>query len=491
MMGRKAAQPELYVSFSLDAAVPRHHILRKIAAAIDFEFVPSLVAPYYSWTGQPSVDPVVIFKLHLLGYLFNIRSERQLCEEASLHLAWRWFLGYELSESIPDHSVLTKARRRFGVAVYAQFFKRVVQACEDRGLIQGRRLYVDSTLVDADAAVDSVRSRQILRQLPGKPESYLARLELEADEGRSRPGRKRRMRIVGEEVASRTDPEAALISRRSGRKSRLVHKVHLGVDGGQARIVTAVTAVPAGHGDGQGLPAILDQHHLNTGSRPEEVVADTGYAGANAYRTCLDRGVLPSIRSHPSVNRRGGYDRDRFTFDAANDRYICPQGHSLVRVHDNVPMKQHIYRASLADCRACPVRQECNPGARASRIVSRSFDHDLLEFVAEHLNAAHARDALRKRKQFVELVIADAKVRHGMHRAQRRGRDNMFVQAVLTVTAMNLLKLAQHSRRVQTGTAALISRQIEGAEVVFGCVTKLLNVLWRLSGPSVWPPASA
>jgi transposase len=491
MMGRKAAQPELYVSFSLDAAVPRHHILRKIAAAIDFEFVPSLAAPYYSWTGQPSVDPVVIFKLHLLGYLFNIRSERQLCEEASLHLAWRWFLGYELSESIPDHSVLTKARRRFGVAVYAQFFKRVVQACEDRGLIQGRRLYVDSTLVEAHAAVDSVRSRQILRQLPGKPESYLAKLELEADEGRSRPGRKRRMRIVGEEVASRTDPDAALISRRAGRKPRLVHKVHLGVDGGQARIVTAVTAVPAGHGDGQGLPAILDQHHLNTGSRSEEIVADTGYAGANAYRTCLDRGVLPSIRSHPSVNRRGGYDRDRFTYDAANDRYICPQGHPLVRVHDNVPMKQHIYRASLADCRACPVRQECNPGARASRIVSRSFDHDLLEVVAEHLKSPRARDALRRRKQFVELVIADAKVRHGMHRAQRRGRDNMFIQAVLTVTAMNLLKLAQHSRRVQTGAAALISRQIEDLEAVFGRVTKLLKVLWRLSGPSAWSPASA
>ena len=109
------------------------------------------------------------------------------------------------------------------------------------------------------------------------------------------------------------------------------------------------------------------------------MIADTGYAGTKAYRTCLDRGVLPSIRGHPSVNRRGGYDRDQFTYDAANDRYICPQGHALVRVHDNVPMKQHIYRASLGDCRACPVRQECNPGAKASRIVSRSFDHDLLE----------------------------------------------------------------------------------------------------------------
>jgi hypothetical protein len=315
--------------------------------------------------------------------------------------------------------------------------------------------------VDADAALDSGRSRQLLRQLPGKPEKYLAKLELEADEGRSRPQRKRRQRLVGEEVCSRTDPDAALVSRRAGRKPRLVHKVHIAVDGGKSRIVTAVTAVPAGHGDGQGLPTILDQHHLNTGNPPEEAVADTGYAGTTAYRTCADRGVLPSIRGHPSVNRRGGYDRDRFTYDGAHDRYICPQGHPLVRVHDNVPMQQQIYRASLADCRACPLRVECNPGAKASRIVSRSFEHELLEAVAEHLKTPRARDALRRRKQFVELAMADAKVRHGMHRAQRRGRENMFIQAVLTAATMNLLKLAQHSRKVGSGAAAIVNRPIE------------------------------
>lgn len=169
----------------------------------------------------------------------------------------------------------------------------------------------------------------------------------------------------------------------------------------------------------------------------------------------------PSIRGHPSVNRRGGYDRDRFTYDGAHDRYICPQGHPLVRVHDNVPMQQQIYRASLADCRACPIRVECNPGAKASRIVSRSFEHELLEAVAEHLKTPRARDALRRRKQFVELAMADAKVRHGMHRAQRRGRENMFIQAVLTAATMNLLKLAQHSRKVGSGAAAMVNRPIE------------------------------
>src|SRR5437870_9088469 len=137
LMGSKAVEPKLYLSFSLDAAVPANHIVRRLADAVDFGFVRSLTKQHYSTTGQPSVDPVVLFKLWLLGYLFNIRSERRLCEEASLNLAWRWFLGYELDEALPDHSVLTKARRRFGTRVYELFFKRIVQLCEQRGLVQG------------------------------------------------------------------------------------------------------------------------------------------------------------------------------------------------------------------------------------------------------------------------------------------------------------------------------------------------------------------
>jgi len=453
MMGVKSAEPSLFVNFSLDAAVPRHHLLRQIAESVDFRFVRSLTRGRYSHTGQPSVDPVVIFKLHLLGYLFNVRSERQLCEDAALNLAWRWFLGYELSDDLPDHSVLTKARRRFGPSVYAQFFQRVVQLCQHRGLIQGRRLYVDSTLVDADAAAHSIRSRTLLGQLSSKPEEYLAQLELEADEGRSRPLRKRRRHLVGEDACSRTDPEAALISRRAASKPRLVHKVHMAVDGGASRIVTAVTAVPAGSGDGQGLPAVLDQHHLNVGRPPAEVVADSGYAGAAAYRTCVDRGVAPTIKGRPNKNHHGGWDRDRFIYDTALDRYICPMGQPLVRSSDNVAMRQHVYRASLTACRSCSVRAECSP-SRNARTVTHSFEHALLVQVADHLATAAAKRSLRYRKQFIELIFADAKVRHGMQRAQRRGRVNMLIQATLTAAVMNIRKLARFGLRTGTGMAA-------------------------------------
>ena len=172
-MGSKAVEPKLYLSFSLDAAIPENHLVRRLTAAVDFGFVRSLTKQHYSKTGQPSVDPVVLFKLWLLGYLFNIRSERRLCEEASLNLAWRWFLGYELDEALPDHSVLTKARRRFGTRVYELFFKRIVELCEQRGLVQGDVLFIDSTLSDANAARDTLRSRALVGPRLPEPAQFV------------------------------------------------------------------------------------------------------------------------------------------------------------------------------------------------------------------------------------------------------------------------------------------------------------------------------
>src|SRR6266511_2530749 len=205
-MGSKAVEPKLYLSFSLDAAVPTNHIVRRLAAVVDFGFVRSLTKQHYSHTGQPSVDPVVLFKLWLLGYLFNIRSERRLCEEASLNLAWRWFLGYELDEALPDHSVLTKARRRFGTRVYELFFKRIVQLCEERGLVQGDVLFIDSRLSDANAARDTLRSQALAGPRLPEPAQFVKDLfALNEPAPPPRPPRKGRHRSEARTLGGTTD----------------------------------------------------------------------------------------------------------------------------------------------------------------------------------------------------------------------------------------------------------------------------------------------
>src|SRR6266511_3471492 len=166
MMGRKAFTPKVLYRFSLEERVP---------PAVDFAFVRRLTARFYSRTGQPSVDPVVLFKMALLGYLYGVASERRLAEEIRLNLAYMWFLGYDLDETPPDHSVLSKARRRFGPTVYQAFFTEVVRQCERAGLVRGDKLYADSTLVAADACLDSVGSRALVAQLP-ETGAHVARL---------------------------------------------------------------------------------------------------------------------------------------------------------------------------------------------------------------------------------------------------------------------------------------------------------------------------
>ena len=166
MMGQRDFETKLYYQLSLDQLVPQDHLLRRIAEAVDFSFVRPLCRPYYSHTGQPSVDPVVIFKMLLLGYLYGITSERRLAEEVRLHMGYRWFLGYDIDLPTPDHSVLSKARARFGSSVFEEFFRQSIELCRQAGLMEEGPVYVDSTLMRANASVDSLTRRAEVARPP-------------------------------------------------------------------------------------------------------------------------------------------------------------------------------------------------------------------------------------------------------------------------------------------------------------------------------------
>ena len=166
MMGQREFETKLYYQLSLDRLVPDDHLLRRIAAAVDFCFVRPLCRPFYSHTGQPSVDPVVIFKMLLVGYLYGITSERRLAQEVSLHLAYRWFLGYDFDVSTPEHSVLSKARARLGSEVFEEFFRQSIELCRQAGLVEEGPVYVDSTLIGAGASMDSLTRRETWSSRP-------------------------------------------------------------------------------------------------------------------------------------------------------------------------------------------------------------------------------------------------------------------------------------------------------------------------------------
>lgn len=462
MMGRKVSEPKLYVSFSLDSVVPARHLVRQLAEAIDFEFVHELVRGCYSRTGKPSVDPIVLFKLWLLGYLHGITSERRLCEEASLNLAWRWFLGYELDEALPDHSVLTKARRRFGVRIYELFFRRIVKLCDERGLVQGDVLFLDSTLTDADASHDTLRSRALLNQLKD-PAQYVRDLEMvndpppmpepprAKDPRGAKPGRTPNPSWRAN-LASTTDPDAELATRRNGRRG-LAHKTQVAVDGGKANIITAIDVGPAGDSDASTVGRMLDKHEINLGRAARELVGDSGYGTDGGYRACLARGVRATLKTPSRVRSKTQFGADQFTYVRDRDIFICPAGRELHRFKDLFEIGKAVYQPVQAGvCGSCPLKARCI-GGKDDRTVKRNWDADVLQAAQAHLSTPRGRARFRRRQVVSERTMAELKCHHGFDRAQFRGRASVQIQALLTATALNIKQLLKRHLEAQSGWA--------------------------------------
>jgi transposase len=425
----------------------------------------------YSQTGKPGVDPVVIVKMALLGYLYGITSERRLAEEARLNLAFMWFLGYDLDERPPDHSVLSKARRRFGVTVYQAFFVELVRQCERAGLIEGQRLYVDSTLVAANANRDGTCSRTLLTHLEAI-QAHVAAVWHENPEGPTVAGaglpdapsasptevRPTLHRCSPDDppsapagranalARSRSDPDAALLSR-EGVPLDLYHKVHVGVDGGTARVITALEVSPADVADFDLLDRVCKEHQGITRRHLREVITDGRYSTYAVYRLLEEQGMLASIPVRAERYRQ--MTPDQFVYEAQADRYVCPQGQRLTRQgisHGPTGIEFIQYRASPKDCGPCPIKSACC-GRSKARTLTPLNDGGLSERVRAYLRTAHAKRSLQQRKCWVELVFAELKERHGGRRARGRGRDAMLLQALGMAMAYNIKKLVKVTRQ--------------------------------------------
>ncbi len=486
MLGQKTFAPKLFYALSLEEQIPEDHLLRRVAAAVDFSFVRRLTARFYSHTGQPGIDPVVLFKLSLLGWLYGITSERRLASEARLHLAFRWFLGYDLDEAPPDHSVLSKARARFGVMVYQAFFTEIVRQCEQAGLLRGDQLYLDSTLVAANASLDSMGARALVAQLadvdehlatlwrenPTEPEEETPPPTPTPPPAADRPAGPRALSPtdppnaplgpLNERQVSRTDPEAALVTRDKVPPG-LYYKMHVGVDGGAARVITAVEVTSGEVGDEQLLERLIREHTGATGRTVTEVVADTKYGTQANYAALAAAQIRASIRPLPAGGIRRAIGRDQFVYDPARDRYLCPEGQPLRRMgktHTGTFLGGIQYRAAPQACAVCRLKADCC-GTAAARTISRPDDDGLFERVRAHLATRQSKRSLRRRGCWVETVIAEAKEPHGLRRAQYRGRAKVQIQAYGAALAYNIKKLVGRARRcpVRPAQALAFDRQ--------------------------------
>ena len=461
MMGRsQQLRPKLfYTGLNLEERVPADHPLRQVARVVDFDFVRSQVCPLYGRRGNPSVDPAVLLKLMFLLHYENITSERKLMDQLPLRLDWLWFCGYDLDSDIPDHSVISKARRRWGVEVFETFFSRVLCQCIEAGLVDGQVVHVDSSLIEASAdrgrlgpalrvqaqKLYETLERQAAAAPQAPPAEAMPGTEAPAPQAEASSGQDQSVAASAEVPAQLlptapvcpSDPDARL-TRKYG-ESVLGYKDHRVVDD-RCGIVTATTTTDAATADSVMLPSLLDQHQFHTGQAVETVVADKGYGTAENYQHLQGRDVRPCIPHERYPDRPGKFPRSAFKYDAERDGFTCPAGQFLGQWNREEAKQRTRYRAARGVCANCPLKSQCSDG-KTGRLLSR---YDMQEYIdwADACGPRSWRSRLmRRRKIRAEGSFADAANNHGYKRARWRGLGKVRVQNVLIATIQNLRKL--------------------------------------------------
>jgi len=445
MMGQQAKGQQLkmfYQGLCLERMVRPHNPLRQIKKLVDFDFIYQKVAPTYGVNGNVSVPPPVILKLMLLLVFYNVRSERELMATLPERLDWLWFLGFDLDGAIPDPSVLSKARSRWGTAAFKHFFERIVCQCVEAGLVDGAKIFMDSSLIQADASNNSIINLNSLKsQLNRHYEELEARLEELPEEGKGK-GKLNRTHL------STTDPDASLVSKGKVR-SQLSFKVHRAVDA-KTEVITATEVTSGAVNEGHLLPDLIDQHTENTQSQVEVVVADSQYGTIHNYLECHDRGLAAHIPPFKDGhNRNGKFSYAAFSYDPEDDVYLCPAGHRLQRTRYDRHHETFQYQGQAKICKACSLRGRCTDSQRG-RTLRRHLRHEEVRLMRERAQSFGSQKDIRTRQHLMERSFARA-VRFGFKRARWRRLWRVRIQEYLTAAIQNIMVLVRNIK--EPGTA--------------------------------------
>ncbi len=421
----------------LESFIPHDHCLYKLNQVLDLKFVHKAVRDRYCQdNGRPSIDPEVIIRLFLIQAMDGISHVRELMRQVQVNLAYRWFIGYDLDEPLPDHSTLSKALSRFGDEVFNELFQQSIGCCQASGLVEGRVLHVDATTIRAD----------LDRERVNKPDS--------------------------------SDPDARF-GRFPRQKIEPGYKQHTVADG-KARVVLGVSVTPADRHEHDEAVPIVDEALKRLKELPEAVCADAAYASGKNARAMESRGIRlvsppPKVRTHKGD---AYFTVEEFECDAASDEFVCPAGKRLhyVRSEKSRPNRRR-YQASVTVCRNCELKARCTRAAK--REVTKSRYHAAMVRLRTDCKTESFRKLYRARAPVIEGVFAEAKQWHGLGRAWRRGLSKMRVQSLLVAAIINF-------KRIMT-----INQPLSALLFVFKMLTGQLwsnmSIAQRRPHDSPWP----
>ena len=490
MMGMKERnfQP-LPEDISLEDLIPRDNFYRRLHEKLDLSFVRELVEDLYAASGRPSVDPEVFFRLQLVMFHEGIRSERELIRIVSDRLSVRWYVGYDLFEPLPDHSSLTRIRDRYGLAVFRQFFERIVEECVEAGLVWGEELYFDATKVDANASLDSIAPRFYVEEhlgelfseeepldaeqeesfttmanewdeplvgklykLPSADDEALIAQNSAKDDWISRNGRQRRevkgswYRRKADFLASMTDPDSSLMRRRESKGSHLGYYTHYVVDGGKARIILNALVTPFEVTENQPMLDLLWRTSFLWKLRPKQVTGDTAYGTTENIAAVERAGIRAYVPLTGAGKARPYFSKEEFAYDPERDIYRCPAGETLAPKTFRTARNQILYKTEPGTCDSCSMRPQCTEN-KTGRQVLRHRDERYVDRVKSYRGTFAYEKALRKRRVWVEPLFGEAKDWHGLRRFRLRRLEKVNIEALLIASGQNIKRLVAARER--------------------------------------------
>ena len=443
MLKKPEEQQQELELVSIESLVPDNHLLRKVNRWVDFGFIRDRVKHLYSEdNGRPALDPVVFFKLLLLGYLYGVRSERQLMREVEVNVAYRWFLGLKLRDKVPDASTLSQNRRRRFAAstIYQEIFDQIVELAMSQGLASGAVLYSDSTHLKANAN----KNKFDVSEVGVRASEYLEALDAAISEDRQahgkpplkpKEGKAKRKEIK----VSRTDPDSGYMVR-DGKPKGFFYLDHHTVDGRHA-IITDTHVTPANVHDSIPYLGRLDRQRDRFNFSIRAVGVDAGYAAGAITQGLEQRGIYGVIGYRTPTHREGYFYKREYRYEPKLDVYICPNGQLLsYRTTNREGYRQ--YHSDPDKWQHCPVRHKCTQSRHHIKVVTRHVWESSKEQTDRHRLSPVGKRIYKRRKETVERSFADAKQLHGHRYARMRGLARVQQQCLLAATAQNIKKIA-------------------------------------------------
>ena len=450
MMGQHSRSESLFYYFRIEDQVPENHLLRLLDRHISFDFVREKLKDSYSDTGRPSIDPELLLRILLIGYLYGVTSERKLVEELQMHLAWRWFTGLSFDQEIPHHSTFSKNRhgRFHEFDLFQQLFEEIVDRCQEAGLVEGEHLSVDGSFIAANASRSSRIPREQLAeaaQVKLTIREYLT--ELEQQNPIEEPTHQ-------QALVSTTDPDSTYATKGS-RAAELGYFNNYLIDN-QSGVIVGVQATAARLSqESVAAREMITRSAERRGRFPQSVAADTTYGNGELLAWFEERNITPYIRVKESpAPKTNLYGIEKFTYVAETNSYQCPAGKRLTYLGVNPRNRNHVYRAMRKRCRECVHKSQCTTGHYRQIAI---HVHEAARQRARERATVPAFAAAQRQRRKVEALFAELKNQIGLRRLRLRRMKHVREQFFLAATAQNLKRLARflRSRSLESATVSI------------------------------------